>query len=381
MGVDRDRLRNCFDSFDLRPMADFVEPHYSKRDVVSAGKLLSGRITWLDDGVHEAFRIAHNWRAAFAYPMHRVRHELAGKVRRGGRAGITAGRLKRMTSVRRKLSSSPITLYQMQDIAGVRAIVPSIEEVGRVASYFESGDSNHSLKRVNDYISNPKPDGYRSLHLILKFQGLDKEAVFNRQSVEVQIRTQRQHVWATALEAVGLVRGENLKAGQGSKQWLRFFEIMSAEIALREGQPIPPSVSNQKNMRLDELRSIERDLNAVREMEGYREVLDVADSYRAAGNSFFLLDFNQSEQSMTVSPYSNFRQVSSAYDAQDQTLVNTNAVLVEVDKLHDLKSAYPNYFLDVKEFIDECKMSMSGYNHDSLKKMDFSWLKTWRRKD
>lgn len=103
-------------------MADFVKPEHSKSEVVSAGKALAGPIAYGPDA-YQVFGIAHNWRAAFAFPMHAIRQDLRGKVRRGGGTGLTAARLKRMASIRRKLKSSQVSLYQMQDIAGCRAIL------------------------------------------------------------------------------------------------------------------------------------------------------------------------------------------------------------------------------------------------------------------
>jgi hypothetical protein len=104
----------------------FSRSSYLKREIVQSGKLLRETLPEASDEVLQAFRVAHDWRAAHAYPMHRIRHELRGKIRRDGGSGLTAGRVKRMASIRRKLSSSPVSLYQMQDLAGIRAILPKI---------------------------------------------------------------------------------------------------------------------------------------------------------------------------------------------------------------------------------------------------------------
>jgi hypothetical protein len=59
--------------------------------------------------------------------------------------------------------------------------------------------------------------------MVYKFRGSGEEAVYNGRRVEVQVRTQLQHSWATAVEAVGLFRREDLKAGRGDLDWLRLF--------------------------------------------------------------------------------------------------------------------------------------------------------------
>lgn len=177
----------------LDPMADFEVCKFSKREVVAAGKYLATTLYQLTPEVREAFTVAHSWRTSCALPLHRVRHELRGKVSRGGGRGVTAGRLKRMQSIRRKLREYDRTLYQMQDIAGVRAILPSMSDVERVEGYFLKGDTPNSIVKTNDYISSPKSDGYRSRHIILKFGGIGAEAEYSRHFVEMQLRTQLQH--------------------------------------------------------------------------------------------------------------------------------------------------------------------------------------------
>ena len=66
--------------------------------------------------------------------------------------------------------------------------------------------------------------------------------VFHDRRVEVQIRTFLQHTWATAVEAVGAYRGENMKGGEGNSDWLRLFSLMSGEFAATENCALPPDL-------------------------------------------------------------------------------------------------------------------------------------------
>ena len=353
-------------------MAEFEKPEHSKSQIVKAGKTLRRNITEVSDDVVSAFAIAHNWRSSYAYPMRRIRHELRGKVSRDGGVGVTAARLKRMSSIRKKLSPGNLTLYQMQDIAGARAILPDMKAVDRVSGYFESGDSPHAVFKVNDYISAPKPDGYRSRHIILKFTGTGEDEVYGRQFVEVQLRTEKQHAWATAVEAVGLVRSEDMKAGRGNDDWLRFFSLMSAEIAAREAR-----TGHNSRSRSEELADLNSKINALVELRSYNQALQFTDRVDAHEGGLFLINFNPIGKRVTVSPYSRYRDGSAAYDAEDRDLRETNAVLVEVDRVRDLKSAYPNYFLDVQNFVGECELSIDGKEPPRLDDIDVSWLRNW----
>ena len=65
----------------------------------------------------------------------------------------------------------PITLQSMidnlNDIGGIRVICPFIEDIYTVADMLMRQD-DLTLIEKKDYIANPKPNGYRSLHLILE---------------------------------------------------------------------------------------------------------------------------------------------------------------------------------------------------------------------
>ena len=82
----------------------------------------------------------------------------------------------------------------LDDIAGIRIICPYIEDIYAVKNLLKAQD-DIELVRVTDYIKKPKPNGYRSLHLILKVPVFSdhKEMV----KVEVQIRTIAMDFWAS----------------------------------------------------------------------------------------------------------------------------------------------------------------------------------------
>lgn len=83
----------------------------------------------------------------------------------------------------------------LTDIAGVRVICSYIDNIYMIADMFTSQEDIKILRRT-DYIKNPKPNGYRSLHLIVQvpvFLSDRAEMV----SVEVQIRTIAMDFWAS----------------------------------------------------------------------------------------------------------------------------------------------------------------------------------------
>ncbi|MGJ8626091.1 MAG: hypothetical protein ACSHXB_03935 [Sulfitobacter sp.] len=166
-------------------------------------------------------RLLHNWRLHHSYPMVRARAKLTRLVKSQG--GFTARRLKRTSSIRKKLFRGSAKLGEMQDLVGCRAIVNNMDDLKEVLSKYRSISEGGTVRRSADYITNPKASGYRSVHLILRFGEGGVGEKHSGCNVEVQLRTQLQHVWGTTVEAVGSMRNEDLKAGEGNPEWLRFF--------------------------------------------------------------------------------------------------------------------------------------------------------------
>ncbi len=85
-------------------------------------------------------------------------------------------RLKTIQSMLEKLKrknyevSINSAVKNLQDIAGIRVICSYVQDVYTIANLLVSQDDVH-LVRMADYIREPKPNGYRSLHLIVEIPG------------------------------------------------------------------------------------------------------------------------------------------------------------------------------------------------------------------
>ncbi len=110
-------------------------------------------------------------------------------------------RVKEIDSIVRKLEKHhlPITIEaveeNLKDVAGVRVICSFVDDVYRVADSFLAQEDVTLIER-KDYIKNPKPSGYRSLHLIIRtpiYTENGKKDMF----VEVQMRTIAMDFWAS----------------------------------------------------------------------------------------------------------------------------------------------------------------------------------------
>ncbi len=110
-------------------------------------------------------------------------------------------RLKTLPSILEKLErrGHPFTLESIEenlnDVAGVRVICSFREDVRMLSEALMQQDDIILLER-KDYIRNPKPNGYRSLHMIVSVPiFLAHEKKYMR--VEIQLRTLAMDFWAT----------------------------------------------------------------------------------------------------------------------------------------------------------------------------------------
>jgi putative GTP pyrophosphokinase len=194
----------------------------------------------------EAWEALAWWRSLYARPLSTVAGNLRYHVDRAdarvqGRIEV-AQRLKRLETVIGKLGRERGNVTQMQDIGGVRAVLPSLRDVYVVRRRLLK---SWVVIRERDYIAQPKSSGYRALHLIVRRIGFP---------IEVQLRTIGQDVWANQVEETGRQLGLDLKFGAGDERLDCIFVTMGELIArfdraelspdaLREGLRSLPSLT------------------------------------------------------------------------------------------------------------------------------------------
>lgn len=110
-------------------------------------------------------------------------------------------RVKSMESLLKKMNKKglPVTVEAIEeniwDIAGIRVICSFQDEIYMLADCLLQQD-DIKLIEIKDYIKNPKPNGYRSLHLIIEIPIFLQNGKRNMK-VEVQLRTIAMDFWAS----------------------------------------------------------------------------------------------------------------------------------------------------------------------------------------
>lgn len=110
-------------------------------------------------------------------------------------------RLKSQVSIMEKMNRKGWEITRenieekLNDIAGIRVICSYVDDIFRIADALISQDDIELISK-KDYIANPKPSGYRSLHLIVSVPVYFTQSV-KRVKAEIQIRTIAMDFWAS----------------------------------------------------------------------------------------------------------------------------------------------------------------------------------------
>ena len=84
---------------------------------------------------------------------------------------------------------------QLNDVAGVRIVCAFIDDIYTVADLI-AGQDDIKVIKIKDYIKKPKPNGYRSYHMIIEIPVFFSKGK-TPMRVELQIRTNGMDFWAT----------------------------------------------------------------------------------------------------------------------------------------------------------------------------------------
>lgn len=332
---------------------------YSRSQIIKAGQTIKST-DLTDDEITYATQIIDNWRAAHAFPMHIIYMHLRRMAETNSNI-IVAERLKRLDSIINKLKREPtMSLWAIQDLGGCRFIVPTIDDVYKYTTMYEKSRKRHILKSQNDYIKNPKLSGYRSFHMVYKYHSDSVDTYNKNMLVEIQFRTHLQHLWATAVETMGLFTKKAIKSGQGDNDVNRFFVLTSSLFSKIENQPIPPNVVDDMDEIISEIEALNAKHNYLDFLSGIRVATDYQEqkmNSKKTGYYILILNYNTNKLKIQRFMPSQFEEANNIYNSIESTRAETkiDAVLVNVSSFKALKTAYPNYFSDINEFVNLIK--------------------------
>lgn len=333
----------------------YTVPNFTRGQINRAGAVLISKNA-TPEAMAEALAVINHWRACHAYPINTFQATLRWRLRKVCADPLVATRLKRLPSVEKKLvKNHGMQLARMQDVGGLRAVVESVSQVRKLQGIYCDGSLAHELVSVDDYIERPKESGYRSLHLIYRYKNPVAEA-YNGLSLELQFRTRLQHAWATAVETIGSFLNQALKSSEGPTEWLDYFKIVSSAFALMEKCPVGEL---HKELDAATIYKICADLGAKLDVKRKLNAFAVAAnaiSSSGAGGNYHLIVLDAVERTVSVASFGKLRleEANAAYAEAERKAAqhpDMQTVLVATSSIDALRKAFPNYFLDTKQFL------------------------------
>ncbi|MGH2843937.1 MAG: hypothetical protein ACRDKL_10180 [Solirubrobacteraceae bacterium] len=174
------------------------------------------------------------WRARHAAPLARTNAGLRYYIRKIDAEPEVTQRLKRFTTIVDKMRRhATMQLDTMEDIAGVRAVLPSQSHVDALLQELRS-QRRWMIRRTREYVTGrhpgPKGDGYRAVHLTVVRDGC---------FVEIQLRTPWQDAWAQSVEQDTRRLSQGLKFGSGPADLRNYYRVVADLFEAREMEREP----------------------------------------------------------------------------------------------------------------------------------------------
>ena len=136
--------------------------------------------------------------------IQRVEYQLSAALTAANIAAEVSGRVKHIYSIYRKMKLKGLSFDQLYDIRALRVLVDDPSDCYHALGLVH-GLWRYIPEQFDDYITNPKANGYRSLHTAV---------IAEKKSLEVQIRTHTMHFEAE----LGMCAHVNYKEGLKNKK-------------------------------------------------------------------------------------------------------------------------------------------------------------------
>lgn len=298
------------------------------------------------------------WRNAHTLPLEEIKKLVIRRITKlGYKNPIIGQRLKRMPSIIDKLIRlKKLDLSRMQDIGGLRIVVPSITDVYRICNCLKRNTKCVILHSVKDYINNPKSNGYRSMHMIFRYK-CERYPALESYNIEIQIRTQLQHSWSTTVESLGMMDKSSYKTGEGDARILRFLYVISAIFATREKTNLPNYLKREDiSLFTREAYEIDKTMKIISRLRHFSVVKK--DICTSVNDLYYILELTvtKSDSYICIRSFKNKSACLACdfYKSREMVTMNdanVSVLMIRTDDINTIKKSFPNYFLDTENFI------------------------------
>lgn len=300
----------------------------------------------------EANLILQQFRFIHQHPMSLFRHMIERKLKKHQINASPVQRLKRIPSIIKKLKiQKKMNLSRMQDIGGLRVVVDSVQEADLIRSEIKKVERHGGFKfrfaNEKNYIEDPPESGYRSIHMVYKY---NKNIPTEKQCrVEIQIRTKLQHSWATAVEVLGTYLNQPLKQSLGDEEYLDIFKNISKLFISLENKAIDYTLVKQVQEKIESVKLLDK-------LQNFSIASRHISSNGNIQGQYLLLKMDLEQKTAEIAQYGKrrFEQANEDYlqmELKHWDNATIEVVLLSIQDIKKLKQSYPNYFMDTTDFI------------------------------
>ena len=313
------------------------------------------------------FLVVEEWRGAHRGVLNTFQAILRNRTR--GKKITVAQRHKRRSTIFDKLRRLPgMQLARMDDIAGCRLIFEDLQSLHSFRENLHRAKFNHRRRNKADkydYISRPKPTGYRGIHDVYEYDvrsdvGRHLKGLY----VEIQYRTLVQHAWATAVEVIGFVTENQPKFQEGDKRYERAMALASEILARAYEETTGPHPSLSNRDLLEQFLALDGELHLLATLRGLNSANKAVTEKRNA-----ILIFGPSVKLEILE----FRDATDALRALfqlEKERTEADIVLVRADTSDEVRLAFKNYFSDARDFIQlveaGCEQLRDGFRRGKV---------------
>lgn len=271
------------------------------------------------------------------------------------RGAIIAARLKRFATIEGK-PRRPNTSFQlnaMHDIARCRCVLPTVNTLRNIQSRIEPEES---VRESHDYLSYSKTFSYRSAHFVANITL--PHGPYGKLPLEIQLRTQLQHLWSTAVEAFDICQKRGIKFDQSqSSLAARTFALISNLFARREGLPFPPSTPQDERNAIEGLKAIGKNIRLFEQLRAYSDSVSIVTKETSGADNVSIV------YHLLSMMYTNAFGIAGGFSSIEATLrrrteleqrnqIGDDAALVLTSSEQDIGYALSNYTSNISEFLE-----------------------------
>lgn len=296
------------------------------------------------------------YRTSFSQPLSATFHKIRRICDKVDRETIVAFRLKRIGTIINKLLRLENTFVTtMGDIAGIRCIFKTQKDVEKALEIIKSKFEYD--KKIRNYVDNPKQIGYKGIHIYIKEPRSNKK-------IEIQLRTIKDHNWATLVEITDLLYGVRLKelGFESNERFAQFHALMSSDKQLNKTEAyFIYSLLNETNFISKLSNTFRKNNNEVKRRW----------SDQKKNHSFFLIEASRKDIPILKS-FSSFRKAEEEYFKKYKENQDAEIVLTSIRKpdFKQISIAYANYILSYHNFIKDIKPILKEMAREALEERE-----------